>query len=137
MVARSAKLVALYVVGALVIGGWSLEHLLGGTVTRENAALVLVLPLAWMFGFWPTVVPIVLAHRLWRLQSHLEELMLQRRMGLSTGAAERELEDTLVMLAAHENGIPERWARRLVRRAARMLREAPAGEVPRASDTPG
>lgn len=137
MVARSAKLVALYVVGALVIGGWALEHLLGGTVTRENAALVLVLPLAWLFGFWPTVVPIVLAHRLWRLPSRLEELMLQRRMGCPTDAAERELEDTLVALAARENGIPERWARRLVRRAARALREAPAGGAPSTSDTPG
>ena len=46
MIRRTAGLVLLYLVGLLLVWGWSLSHLLGGTATRDNLALVLVLSLA-------------------------------------------------------------------------------------------
>ena len=122
MIKRSAKLIALYIVGILVVAGWSLSHVLGGTVTTENAAGVIVFPLAWTFGFWPTVLPLVLAHRVWLLQSTLETFCERRAAGASTREQEEELEDTFTLLVMEENGIPERWARRLVRRAVAMAR---------------
>jgi hypothetical protein len=125
MVRRSAALIALYLAGIAIVGGWALWHVLGGTVTRENAAGVIVFPLAWTFGFWPTVMPVLLAARVWRLQSMLEAYVARRAAGLSTEAPERELEDTVTLLVAHENGIPERLARLLVRRF--LTRLAPPG----------
>ena len=128
MVGRSARLVAIHLLGALLVGGWSLAHVVGDGVTRENAAGVIVFPLAWIFGFWPTVVPIALAHRLWRLQATLEELCQRRAIGDSTVEQQREFEDVLVMLAARENGIPERWARHFVRRVLAALQSRPASK---------
>lgn len=122
MIKRSAKLLALYLVGAVLVIGWSLSHVLGGTVTAENAAGVIVFPLAWLFGFWPTVMPILLAARVWRLQSTLEDYCTRRAAGLASDAPARELEDTLTLLAAEENGVPERFVRPFVQRVLRSGR---------------
>lgn len=124
MIRRSAALVGVYLVGIALVGGWSLGHVLGGTVDLENAADVIVLPLAWTFGFWPTVVPILLAVRVWRLQATLEDYCARRAAGVSTAAPEAELEDTLTGLAARENGVPERFVRPLVRRFLRSAGSA-------------
>lgn len=126
MIQRSLKLLAIYLVGIALVGGWSLLHVTGGTVTRENLAGIIVFPLAWIFGYWPTVLPAVLAYRVWRLQSTLEQLCERRSLGLSTADQEGELEDTLTTLAAEENGIPERWARPFVRRLLSAARDGMA-----------
>lgn len=129
MIRRSAKLLALYLVGAVAVVGWSLWHVVGGTVTTENAAGVIVFPLAWLFGFWPTVVPLLLAHRVWRLQGTLEAFVERRSLGLPTDEAETELEDTLTLLAVEENGVPERFVRPFVRRFLRSARRASGPEA--------
>lgn len=129
MFKRSLKLLVVYLVGAVIVVGWSLSHVLGGTVTSENAAGVIVFPLAWLFGFWPTVMPLMLAHRVWRLQSTLEEYCRRRQAGISAGEQLDELEDTFTLLAAEENGIPERWVRPFVRRFLRAAQKAPAGQA--------
>lgn len=129
MIRRSAKLLAIYVLGALLVIGWSLSHVLGGSVTTENAARVIVFPFAWLFGYWPTVMPAVLAHRIWRLQSTLETWCDRRAAGVSTAEQEGEFEDTLTLLAVQENGVPERFVRPLVRRFLAAAREAKSGDV--------
>lgn len=116
MLRRSAKLLAVYGIGIALVGGWSLGHVLDGTVTSENAAGVIVFPLAWVFGFWPTVTPVLLAARIRRLQGTLEQLARRRAAGLPTEEARREIEDTFTMLAAQENGVPEFLVRPIVRR---------------------
>ncbi len=123
MLRRSAGLVLLWLTGILLVGGWSLSHVLAGSVNTENAAGVIVFPLAWTFGFWPTVAPLLLARRIWRLQATLEELCASRAAGLPADEPERELEDTLTLLAVQENRIPERFVRPLVRRLLRAARE--------------
>jgi len=89
---------------------------LGGTVTSENAAGVIVFPLAWTFGFWPTVMPVLLAARIRRLHGTLEQLAQRRAAGLPTEESRRELVDTFTLLAAEENGVPEFLVRPIVRR---------------------
>jgi hypothetical protein len=116
VIRRSGKLLVLYGAGVMLVAGWSLSHVVGGTVTHENAAGVIVFPLAWTFGFWPTVVPMLLAHRIWRLQSTLDQFRQRQAIGASTAEPMQDLEDTITALAAHENGIPERWVRPYVRR---------------------
>jgi len=116
MIKRSAKLFVLYLLGIVLVGSWSLGHVFGGTVSSENAAGVIVFPLAWIFGFWPTVMPVLIAIRIWRLQSTLEQYCERRAAGVSTAEPEAEIEDTITLLAVEENGIPERFVRPFVRR---------------------
>jgi hypothetical protein len=125
---RSARLVGLYLLGLVLIGAWSLGHLLGGTATRENLAAVLVLPMAWAFGYWPVMGSFLVAWKIWRLQATLETWLERKALGLPVDSPEQEVEDTLTLLLAHENGIPERWARRLVRKVGALLRERAARE---------
>jgi hypothetical protein len=126
MLRRSARLVGLYLLGLLLVWGWSLSHLLGGTATRDNLALVLVLPLAWTFSYWPTLGSLLAAWKIWRLQKTLEAWCERKALGLPADLPEQEIEDALTHLAAAENGIPERWARWLVRKVMHVLRERAA-----------
>ena len=87
---------------------------------------MIVFPLAWTFGFWPTVLPLLLAWKVWRLQGVLGAWSERRAAGVSTADQERELEDTLTLLAVQENRIPERLARPLVRRALATARSSTA-----------
>lgn len=118
-----------YLAGVLLVAGWSLSHVVGGTVTHENAAGVIVFPLAWTFGFWPTVVPMLLAHRIWRLQSTLDQFLERQAIGASTAEPMQDLEDTIAALAAHENGIPGRWILPFVRRVLESRTTAPDAGV--------
>jgi hypothetical protein len=123
MFVRSARLLALYLIGMLLVWSWSLSHLLGGTATRENLALVLVLPLAWTFSYWPMLGSLILAWKAHRLSSILQDWARCRSLGLPADAPEQQIEDMLTLLVAQENPIPARWARKLVRHALRAARE--------------
>jgi hypothetical protein len=123
---RSAGLLALYLLGLFVVWGWALSHWLSGTVGRENAPMIIVLPFAWTLGFWPTVAPLLVAWKVRRLQGLLEDTCQRRAIGLPGDAPAQEIEDTLTLLAAQENHVPERWARRVVRLLMRRMPEQPA-----------
>jgi hypothetical protein len=123
---ESAACTLLYLVGIPVVCGWSLSHVFAGTVTTDNAALVIVLPFAWIFGYWGVVGPLLVVRRVWRLQSVLESFVERHALGLPPAAPLEEVEDTLTLLAVQENPIPERWARKLVRRFLRGLANRPA-----------
>lgn len=115
MLKRSAGLFLLWALGCVAVPAWSLSHVFAGTVTTDNAALVIVLPFAWIFGYWGVVGPLLAAWKIWRLQSVLEEHCERRATGLDTSTTERDVEDALTLLLTQENPIPELWARRLVR----------------------
>ncbi len=119
----SAILALVYALGIVAIGGWSLSHVLAGTVTRENFALVLVLPIAWIVSFTGMAASLMLAWRVRGLGRTLEEMAARVKAGAPTEGYERELEDVVTALAAQENGLPERWLRPFVRRALRALIE--------------
>ena len=134
MLKRSAALVAIYLLGVLVLGGWALGHVFGGTVTQDNLALVIVLPLAWVCSYWPTVGSLLVAWKLHKLQGVLLRYAERSRAGLDTGQEEREIEDAFTLAIVNENPIPERFARPLVRRAlAAAKRKARQGESEAAS----
>jgi hypothetical protein len=114
---RSAKLLGIYLLGIGVLGGWALGHVFEGTVTKDNFALVVVLPLAWIFSYWPMVGSLLMAWKMYRFQGVLERWATRSQAGLQTHEEEKEIEDTFVLALMDENPIPERWARPLVRRA--------------------
>lgn len=115
MFKRSAGFFLLWVIGCVAVPAWSLSHVIAGTVNSENAALVIVLPFAWIFGYWGVVGPLLAAWKIWQLQSVLEEHCRRKAAGLDTSTTEGDVEDALTLLATQENPIPEKWARRLVR----------------------
>ena len=122
MLRRTALLLAIYCLGTAAIGGWSLSHLLGGTVTRENFALVVVLPIAWLTSFWPMATSLVMILRIRALRGLLAQLAARVEAGAApTHEQRRELEDVFTQLAAQDNGLPELLMRPLVRRALDVL----------------
>jgi hypothetical protein len=125
---KSAGLVLLYLIGAVAVPAWSLSHVFAGTVTSENAAAVIVLPFAWVFGYWGVVGPLLAAWKIWKLQSVLEEHCERRAQGLDTDATEQDVEDALTLLATQENPLPEKWARRIVRLMLQRTPPPPVGE---------
>jgi hypothetical protein len=127
----SARVLLVYVTGLVLVWGWSLSRLYA-PVPDQDLALVLVAPLAWTFGFFPVVGPLVVVLRLRGMRRMLEEVHARLRSGLPPEPAHRaELEDALTTPVANENGIPEFVARRVVRRviAAMMARVAADGAV--------
>ncbi len=115
MLTKSAGLLLLYLIGAVAVLAWSLSHVFAGTVTHENTATLIVLPFAWIFGYWGIVGPLLAAWKIRQLQSVLEQHCERRAQGLDPDVTEQDVEDALTRLASQENPIPERWARRLVR----------------------
>lgn len=124
MSTRSIGLFLLYVVGVVALSAWSLSHAFAGTVTGENATLVIALPIAWILGFWALVGPLVVAQRIWQLQAILDEHCRRRAQGLDADTTPEDLEEALFTLATEEHAIPEDWARRIVRL---MLQRTPPG----------
>lgn len=130
MLVRSAKLLGLYLLGILILSCWVLGHVFDGSVTKDNLALLIVLPLAWVFSYWPTVTSLLVAWKVHRLQHVLERYTARSQAGLETAEQVQEIEDTFVLALMNENPIPERWARRIVRwvvAAAKRAAERNAG----------
>lgn len=117
----SARWIAIYLAGIVLVFGWSISRVVADTVTRENFALVVVLPLAWTISFPGMAASLILAQRIRGLQRVLTELAARVQGGAPTEEQERELVDTFTALAAQENGLPERLVRPFVRRALSEL----------------
>ena len=115
MLGKSAYLFLLYGVGAVALPAWSLSHVFADTVTSENAVAVIVLPFAWIFGYWGVIGPLLAARKIWQLQSVLDQHCERRAQGLDADTTEQDAEDALTLLATQENPLPEKWARRIVR----------------------
>jgi hypothetical protein len=124
----SARWIAIYGVGLVLIWGWAISQALAGTVTRESFALVVVLPLAWTLSFPGFATSLILIQRVRGLRRALEELAARVQGGAPTEAQERELEATFTALAARENGLPERLVRPFVRRTLHLLVERARAE---------
>lgn len=89
---------------------------------RDNAALLIVLPLFWLFGYFPTIMPIVTVLRIRRWMRLLDDpqRLLDALRELPDGAGEAEC----IRLIARENRVPQFVVRWLYRRVAPRLREA-------------
>ena len=111
---RSIGLIVVYVAGLIGLAWWSLTGLFGGA-PKEDWALMIVLPLAWLFSFWPIVGSLLLALK-WRgLMKSLDTVDARLRSGESVRPDTRtEVVDALVDLAARENGVPRFVARRFI-----------------------
>lgn len=111
----------LYVAGLVVLWGWAIAKVSAG-LERDDVALVIVLPLAWTFSYFPMLGSLLLAVRMRSIQRVLADMHQRVRAGGRPTAEERkEIEETFTTLAASENGLPEFLVRPVVRRILRVL----------------
>lgn len=119
-----------YLFGAIGLLYWSLSGFNAGA-PREDWALMIVLPAAWIFSFWPMFGTLVLILRIRATQGLLERIADRLRAeGAANPTDLQALEDLAVRLAARENRLPEFIMRPLVRK---MVAQVAAGRI-RAQD---
>jgi len=113
-----------YATGALILLYWSVSGFIFGA-PRENWALMIVLPAAWIISFWPVYGSLLIAYKVWTIGDTLDRV---GEMIKTSGSADKkdlkELEDLGIKLASGETGIPEFIVRPLIRKLiARLSRE--------------
>lgn len=98
-------------------------YLLFFEATRDQYALLIMLPVGWVFFYWPIVTPILGAlkiRRYMKLLDNREQLMAQLRADYADGG-----EEPVIDFLARENKIPRFIARRLFHHLKqRLLTEA-------------
>lgn len=117
------RILLLWVLGLLTIVPYGLYVLLFHA-GREDYALLLVLVLFWIFGFWGVVGPLIAARRMYLLMRALERAGSGEELREILAGAESQ-EAALDLLAA-ENHLPRFLARRLY--AAALRRWAAAAD---------
>lgn len=125
---RSNLLAAfVYAAGALILLYWSVSGFILGA-PRENWALMIVLPAAWIISFWPVYGSLLIAYKLWSVQDTLERIgETIKASGQAEGRDLKELENIGAKLASDDTGIPEFILRPVIRRLlARAARKIPA-----------
>ena len=112
------RIALLWIVGLATIVPYSIYYLLY-YAQRDEYALLIVVPLFWIFGFWGIVGPILAIIRVRKLMRALESAHGWDQVKL---AFERnEGEEVIIDLIASENRIPKVLARMTYRLVLRRL----------------
>lgn len=132
MIGRSILAAVVYILGLVGLAGWSIHGFLTGA-PREDWALMIVLPLAWTFSYWPMLGSLIMISRIRGLQRTLEGIGAELEAGVSPSPERlQELEDVGTHLAARENRLPEFILRPIIRRL--LDRAVGDGSLKRAID---
>jgi hypothetical protein len=116
MLGRSILAVLTYIVGLVALVVWSVHGFLTGA-PREDWAIMIVLPLAWGFSYWPMLGSLVMIARVRGLQRTLEGVAAELGAGIDPSPEKLlELEEVGTKLAARENRLPEFIVRPIFRR---------------------
>ena len=117
MLRRTLMAFVVYFFGAIGLLLWSVAGFNAGA-PREDWALMIVLPAAWIISFWPMFGTLVMIRKIWTVQGLLERIGERiQREGAADANDMTELEDLGTSLAARENGLPEFIVRPFVRKA--------------------
>ena len=104
------RITLLWIAGLVTIVPYAVYQLLFHA-QREDYALLIILPLFWIFGFWGVVGPVLAA---WRVHTLMRALEAAQGAGQIREAFERnEGKETVVDMLAVENRVPRfvaRWA---------------------------
>ncbi len=119
MLQRAILALAVYLAGAIGLFSWSATALRAGA-PREDWALLIVLPAAWLFSYWPMLGSLLTIVRIRGIQRTVERVAAQLRAGSDpTPETLRRLEDMGTVLAARENRLPGFLVRPIIRSALR------------------
>lgn len=124
MIGRMLLAVLLYAAGLLMLLVWSVHGFVTGA-PRDDWALMIVLPIAWAFSYWPMLGSLLMIARIRGLQRTLEGIAAELDAGIDPSPDKmRELEDVFTHLAAQENRLPEFMVRPIIRKVlARLVRD--------------
>jgi hypothetical protein len=120
----TSRAIWIWVIGLLTLVPYCIHQLLF-EATREQYALLIIVPLFWIFGFWGVVGPILLAVKVRSVMRMIESA--RSRDDLREALRSPETRDAAIDLIASENRIP----RFLASRAFHLLSErlsAPGSE---------
>lgn len=127
MLRRTLYALVVYIFGAISLLYWSLSGFNAGA-PREDWALMIVLPVAWIISFWPGFAALVVIWQVRNAQGLLTRLDQQFLADGTVDASDLgELEDLAVKLVARENRLPAVIVRPFVRRAITDLAARRAG----------
>jgi hypothetical protein len=121
------RVLALWVVGALLIVPYAVHQLLYHA-QRDQYALLIVVPLFWLFGFWGVVGPLLAIARIRKLMRAVTSA--KDRESVRLAFERNEGEQVIVDLLARELKLPERLARMVYRKLAETLGRAMVHRVP-------
>ena len=117
MLRRTLMAFIVYFFGTIGLLYWSVAGFNAGA-PREDWALMIVLPAAWIISFWPMFGTLVMIWKIWTVQGLLGRIgERMQREGAADAKDMTELEDLGTSLAARENGLPEFIVRPFVRKA--------------------
>jgi len=130
MLRRTLYALLVYIFGAFGLLYWSLAGFNAGA-SREDWALMIVLPAAWIVSFWPSFGALVVIWQVRNAQGLLARLDQQFQAEGGFDASDlRELEEFAVKLAARENRLPEFIVRPFVRKAITGFAARRGGHMP-------
>lgn len=111
-----SRAIWIWVIGLLTLVPWCIHQLLF-EATRDQYALLIILPLFWIFGYWGVVGPILMAVKVRSVMRMIESA--RSRDDLLEALRSPEARDAAIDLIASENRIP----RFLASRAFNLLSE--------------
>ena len=115
------RITLLWIAGIVLIVPYSTYQLLF-VAQREDYALLIVLPLFWLFGFWGVVGPVLAA---WRVHRLINALGAATNSGEARKAfEENDGKETLVDMLANEHRVPRFVARRALDRVMSRIQES-------------
>ncbi|HET9861932.1 MAG TPA: hypothetical protein VFP37_00700 [Steroidobacteraceae bacterium] len=113
-----SKAIWLWVIGLLTLVPWCIYELLF-EATRDQYALLIVLPLFWIFGYWGVVSPILMALKVRSVMRAIESA--RSRDDLLKALNSAEARDVAIDLIASENRIPRFLAARVFKLLSERL----------------
>lgn len=122
------RIVAVWIVSGLILVPYCVYRLLY-LAQPDEYALLIVLPLFWIFGFWGVAGPLVAAFRVHKLMRALD--VAQDRRALREAFEQNEGREAIVDVIAIENRIPRFIARKLYDRVEERLKEELSREGPK------
>lgn len=106
----TSKAIWIWVIGLLTLVPYCIHELLF-EATRDQYALLIVLPLFWIFGYWGVMGPILMAMKVRTVMRLIESA--RSRDDLLKALRSQEARDSAIDLIASENRIPRLLASRV------------------------
>jgi len=113
MIKQKLWLLVIYILGCLTLVPWCVWTLFT-TATKDDIALLIVLPLAWVISYWPMMGSLMAAWNIHRFMRKLDNLKTTediRREFLAHG-----LDETVIDMIARENKLPAWLVRKVIRK---------------------
>ena len=115
------RITLIWIIGFFTLVPYSVYRLLF-IAESDEYALLITLPLFWIFGFWGVAGPLISAYKVHCLMKALENITSREK--LEELVKSQSTEDIAIDLIASENGIPKFLAKKVYRRFMQSLSDS-------------